>query len=151
MEDEDDTVRRWRRVEEEDAGSEGASIATGVDEQKRHTPRRTTRGRRRRMGDDEAQATASRITRRDVLQRAAAEATRERLRTGAGQNDDERTMSEMTETEQRARRGRKRRADGEENSEATRRRGRKSIKIRAVTACQLERIRGGLGEPFGDG
>ena len=69
----------------------------------------------------------------------------------SGTGDDEQTVSGATVLGKRARRGRKRRADVDEGNEAASRRGSRRVKTRIVTARQLERMRGGLGEPFGDG
>ena len=85
------------------------------------------------------------------MHRAAAAAKRGRLRAGKGKDDDERTVGGVTVAGKRARQGRKRRADGEENNEAASGRGHRRVKTRVVTARQLERMREGLGEPFGDG
>ena len=70
-------------------------------------------------------------------------------------DDDETTTSGKTVLGKRTRRtdacntrGRKRRAGVDEGNEAAR--GRRSARNRIVTARQLERLRGGLGEPFGE-
>ena len=150
VEDEDETVRRWQRVEEEEGPSEERAAAH-VGVQTRQMTRRMMRGRRRQVKDGDEQATELRIRRRDAMHRAAAAAKRGRLRAGKGKDDDERTVGGVTVAGKRARQGRKRRADGEEINEAASRRGHRRVKTRVVTARQLERMRGGLGEPFGDG
>ena len=151
VEDEDEMVRRWQRVDEEEEEPSEERAAAHVGVQTRQMTRRMTRGRRRQVKDGDEQATELRIRRRDAMHRAAAAAKRGRLRAGTGKEDDERTTGEATATGKRARRGRKRRADGEEITEAASRRGQRRVKTRVVTARQLERMRGGLGEPFGDG
>ena len=151
VEDEDETVRRWQRVDEEEEGPSEERAAARVGVQTRQMTRRMMRGRQRQVKDGDEQATELRIRRRDAMRRVAAAAKRGRLRAGTGKEDDERTTGGVTATGKRARRGRKRRADGEEITEAASRRGQRRVKTRVVTARQLERMRGGLGEPFGDG
>ena len=151
VEDEDEMVRRWQRVDEEEEEPSEERAAAHVGVQTRQMTRRMMRGRRRQVKDGDEQATELRIRRRDAMHRAAAAAKRGRLRAGTGKEDDERTTGGVTATGKRARQGRKRRADGEEITEAASRRGHRRVKTRVVTARQLERMRGGLGEPFGDG
>ena len=151
VEDEEETVRSWQRVDEDEAGPSEERTTTHVGVQTRQMTRRTMRDRRRQVKDGDDQATALRIMRRDAMRRVAAAAKRGRLRAGTGKEDDEKTTGELTAAGKRAHRGRKRRADGEEKTEAASRRGQRRVKTRVVTARQLERMRGGLGEPFGDG
>ena len=91
------------------------------------------------------------------MNRAAAAAQRGRLRVSAGQDDDEPTIRGETVLGKRTRRtdacnrrGRKRRAGVDEGNETASRQGSRRARNRIVTARQLERLRGGLGEPFGD-
>jgi hypothetical protein len=157
-EDDDDMVHRWQRVEEGGDGLTEASAEPGVGAQTRQATQRTTRDRWRQARDNGAQATAQRVKRRGAMNRAAAAAQHGRLRVSAGQDDDETTTRGKTVLGKRTRRtdacnsrGRKRRAGVDEGSETASRQGRRRARNRIVTARQLERLRGGLGEPFGDG